>query len=929
MRMKSARKKMGIPSMRILKTAAEARLCSVLLSALCTTLSLGTTIAAQPAQARSVTYNLDIPTQSLNDALQAFALASQHKLLYSSDLVNGKISPALKGQFTTEQAVKALLFGSHLNYEVTSDGLVLIRASDPPPTTNSAPLTQSAPGDESIRLAQATSATASAGTSTSTENQSVPTKEKRESNSSDEGKSDLTEIVVTGTNITGVDNKTVPLISFDRDAIDRTGFATMQDFITALPQNSKSGANSPDGVLSGVGFGFGNVENSTAANLRGLGANSTLTLINGHRVAPSSDGTGVDLSMIPLSAVERIDILTDGSSAVYGSDAVGGVVNIILRKDFNGEETSARLDTLARGGGEQKQVGQTVGRTWGTGSVLVVAQFEDANNIRSDQRSFTTSLPVPTDIYPSSKRYSGVLTAHQALGDSIDVFLDTELGRDTGLHNVTLPGGVPQAEILSNTTNSVTANSGLTWRLFGDWHLEGNALFSQVYTAASEIFLPEFPGYTNGTPYLHNLETIKEGDLKLDGTLWTSGGSSLKAAVGASYRQEAFSQDAVYADDNQVTSRHVHAVFAELYAPLITAASDIPFVKRLELSAAIRDDNYSDFGSKLDPKFGIYWAPTDQLGLRASYSSSFRAPDANEFFDTVSASFVYVESGYPQPGDPTGNANVIFFGNQKIGPETSHNLSAGLDFKPTALPNTTFSLNYYRLIYSNRIVEIAPIQNAFLNPQIYGPLIQQFPNDAATAAFVAGLNPPQQLVDLSNSQTGLAGVRYGFPYGAINAAKVKTEGLDLNAHSVLALDARNKLNLDFNATYNREIATTYCDTCVADDLANTVGQPLRFRLRTGAGWSNGSLSANAALNFANRYSDIDVTPAARVGSFTTIDCNAAWHIRTSGTTVSLNLINALNSNPPRTPPGPFNNAYDPNNADARGRILSLQVRQSW
>jgi iron complex outermembrane receptor protein len=837
---------------------------------------------ANAADAKS---RFDIPAEDLGKALSDLGIQANINISYDAEAVRHLQSPPLKGEFTVTDAISRILSGTHLRPVNINDTTIRIASDD----TATVPVTTSDAGQTPV----------------------------------------LEEIIVTGTNISNVDNKTVPLLSFDRDAIARSGFATTQDFITALPQNSKSGANSPDGVLSGVGFGFGNVENSTAANLRGLGANSTLTLINGHRVAPSSYGTGVDLSMIPLSAVERIDILTDGSSAVYGSDAVGGVVNIILRKDFNGEETSARLDTLARGGGEQKQIGQTVGRTWGTGSVLVVAQFEDANNIRSDERSFTSALPAPTDVYPSSKRYSGVLTAHQGLGDSIDIFLDTELGRDTGLRNNTLGGGVPQLETITTATNSISANTGLTWQPFGDWHLDGNVLFSQVDTGASEIFLPEFPGYTNGTPYLRNLETIKEGDLKLDGTLWASGGSSVKAAVGASYRQESFSVDTVYADYEQVTSRHVHAVFAELYAPLITAASDVPFVKRLDLSAAVRDDDYSDFGNKLDPKFGIYWAPIDELGIRASYSSSFRAPNAFEFFDAAGSNAVFVESGFPQPGDPNGNANIILFGNQKIGPESSHNLSTGLDFKPTALPGTVFSLNYYRLIYSNRIIELNTIQNAFINPQIYGPLIQRFPNDAAAAAFVAGLNPPQQLIDLSNSQTGLAGVRYGFPYGPINAAKVKTEGLDLTAHSVVALDARNKLNLDFNATYIREIDTTYCDGCMAADLANTLAQPLKFRLRTSAGWSNGSLSTNAALNFANRYSDIDVTPTARIGSFTTVDWNAAWRIRASGTTLSLNLINALNSNPPRTPPGLNNITYDPNNADARGRILSVQVRQSW
>jgi iron complex outermembrane recepter protein len=880
-------------------------------------------MAALTAHAAEVTFEID--PQDLSGALKAFAVQSHREIFFAPELTRGRTSHGVKGKFDDLKALNIILEGTGLNFSVTTSNAILVR--DPSTKAESSGRagtpTTSASGvavNESLKVAQTPSSR-----DQDVERTSVP-----DSQSKDAEKSGLAEIVVTGTNINGIENKTVPLISFDRDAIDRSGFATTQDFITALPQNAKSGGNSPDGILSGVGFGFGNIENSTAANLRGLGANSTLTLINGHRIAPSSYGSGVDLSMIPLSAVEKIDILTDGSSAIYGSDAVGGVVNIILRKDFNGEETSARLDTLARGGGEQKQVGQTVGRTWGTGGALAVFQFEDANNIRSDQRSFTSALPAPTDIYPSSKRYSGVLNAHQALTDYIDVFVDAELGRDTGLRNSTLAGGVPQIEVLSNTTNSVSANTGITWQIFGDWHLEGNVLFSQVDTLAREVFIPVLPGYTNGTPYLRNLETIKEGDLKLDGTLWSSGGSSVKAAVGASYRQEAFSADTVYANIDQATSRHVHAVFAELYAPLITSSSNIPFVKRLEFSAAVRDDDYSDFGSKLDPRFGVYWAPIDALDFRASYSSSFRAPNASEFFDTVSANFIFIENGFPQPGDPHGNAPIILFGNQKIGPETSHNLSAGLDFKPTALPGTVFSLNYYRLIYSNRIVVLDPdIQNAFINPQIYGPLIRQFPNDAAVDAFVAGLNPPQQLFDLTSGQTGLAGVRFGFPYGAINAAKVKTEGLDLGAHSVVALDARNKLNLDFNATYIREIDTTYCDACIADDLANTVGQPLKFRLRTGAGWSNGSLSTNAALNFANRYTDVDVTPVGRIASSTTVDLNAAWRIRASGTTLSLNLLNALNSSPPRIPPGAINITYDPNNADARGRIISVQVRQAW
>lgn len=101
------------------------------LSRTCACLLLAATFDAA-ADARSTTYQLDIPAQSLSDALQALALASQHKLLYDTVLVKGKSSPALKGDFTAEEAVKRLLSGTNLSYEVTEDGLVLIRPPSAP-----------------------------------------------------------------------------------------------------------------------------------------------------------------------------------------------------------------------------------------------------------------------------------------------------------------------------------------------------------------------------------------------------------------------------------------------------------------------------------------------------------------------------------------------------------------------------------------------------------------------------------------------------------------------------------------------------------------------------------------------------------------------------------------------------------------------------
>jgi outer membrane cobalamin receptor len=101
-----------------------------------------------------------------------------------------------------------------------------------------------------------------------------------------------------------------------------------------------------------VGYGAG-------VNLRGLGSDATLVLVNGHRLSPTGAGNFVDISQIPVGAIDRIDVVTDGSSAIYGSDAVGGVVNIRLRNDFDGAETRLQYGSMADGGPDEYGVEQT------------------------------------------------------------------------------------------------------------------------------------------------------------------------------------------------------------------------------------------------------------------------------------------------------------------------------------------------------------------------------------------------------------------------------------------------------------------------------------------------------------------------------------------------------------------------------------------
>lgn len=149
------------------------------------------------------------------------------------------------------------------------------------------------------------------------------------------------EIVVTGSRIArGSDFESPsPVITVDRSAIEKSGYNNLQQLMEKLPANG-------NGAFSTRGNNQDSTANGAASiSLRGLGADATLVLVNGRRVAISSFAENVttnfvDINSIPVAAIERVEVLKDGSSAVYGSDAVAGVVNVILRKNFQGFEVS-------------------------------------------------------------------------------------------------------------------------------------------------------------------------------------------------------------------------------------------------------------------------------------------------------------------------------------------------------------------------------------------------------------------------------------------------------------------------------------------------------------------------------------------------------------------------------------------------------------
>ncbi len=198
----------------------------------------------------------------------------------------------------------------------------------------------------------------------------------------------IEEIVVTGTRINRRDFITSsPLVTVSSDHIRFSGQPTLEETLNQLPQvlpQPGRSSNYNASADAGVGAAF--------VDLRGLGAGRSLVLLNGRRVAPSGVGNAVDLNLIPQFLVERIEIITGGASAVYGSDAIAGVVNLITKKDYSGVGIEASATMADAGDAETYDVNVVFGHNFanGRGNVSVFANWMERESLLASEREFTS-----------------------------------------------------------------------------------------------------------------------------------------------------------------------------------------------------------------------------------------------------------------------------------------------------------------------------------------------------------------------------------------------------------------------------------------------------------------------------------------------------------------------------------------------------------
>ena len=204
-------------------------------------------------------------------------------------------------------------------------------------------------------------------------------------------------IVVTGSRIQRTDMETVkPVTVISAEDIAATG---LNDIASVL---SQSVFNSSGSVVGASNNSSGNF---SASNLRGIGSNRTLTLVNGRRVAGSASlyGTSTNLNLIPMEAVERIEILRDGASSIYGSDAMGGVINIITKKDFEGLSVALNGAIPTQGGAEEFGGSMTFGTASERSSLMFIVEHQRQNSLKGGERDHLDAEYNPSRI---SSRYS-------------------------------------------------------------------------------------------------------------------------------------------------------------------------------------------------------------------------------------------------------------------------------------------------------------------------------------------------------------------------------------------------------------------------------------------------------------------------------------------------------------------------------------------
>lgn len=408
-------------------------------SIMCTSALAAALQYAGPLSAQEVAkrYDLNISAPTLADGLRTLQTSTGVSLSFSPDQVRGLSSPEVKGQLTVEEALTSLLVGTGLTVRSNGRGTYVIlaqRANLAPTQNNVIPVAA-----QSEMVAQA-----------------AP------SNSSEAPAVEVEEVVITGSRVVrdGYAAPT-PLTVVGTAEIEAAARTNLADFVNTLP--AVMGSGTPRTNAHNVSTGTGGLN---TLSLRNLGANRTLVLLDGQRSPPSSlSGAGPDINTFPQGLVSRVDVVTGGASAAYGSDALSGVVNFILDKEFTGVkgEVSGGLTTYGDGGNFKTELTGGFGFNGGRGHVLLNGEINNNHGIHRSERPWVKQgqAIVPNTSYTATNGQPASFLIKRGAGLSISV--PGGLITSGPLKGIAFgQGGVPRQFTYGT-------NVGATTMVGGDW----------------------------------------------------------------------------------------------------------------------------------------------------------------------------------------------------------------------------------------------------------------------------------------------------------------------------------------------------------------------------------------------------------------------------------------------------------------------------
>ena len=545
--------------------------------------------------------SIDIPAGDLQASLERLAKQTGIEFIYDSSQLKDLKAAAISGAYTPKDALLLLLAGTQLRLVEYPSGALLITAQDP----GGLP----APG-----RGQTPGPAATAGPA--------------RPNPSENGDSSLEAIIVTGTHIRGEPLVGSALSIYTREDIDQSGSATLEQFARQMPENFAA-VDSVANLNTNANLGIfpqgasSNIFGGAAFDLNGLGVGSTLTLLNGHRLAPGGfDGSFVDISQIPLSAIDHLEVLDDGASAIYGSDAIAGVVNIVTRKDFERAQTGVLYGGATEGGAGEYALSQLFGHSWGRGDVFLDYEYDNQGGLDAAQRSWIPDQLGPDSLIPENRRNSFFSAINQDIASATTLSADILYGVRDFKNNSPLGVADEVAAWQSSVGHSTesTATLTLSQGLIADWTADFTGDFSEI-RQQSKLEDPALGEV--GNQFVSNSRII-EGDVLSSGSLYALPGGEAKASLGGSYRLEAFndSEQAFAAAVSTRLARHVASGYGEIRVPVMGGSFTLPGVRRLELSGAFRYDHYSEFGPTSNPKYGLLWEPVSGFDLRGTFGTS-------------------------------------------------------------------------------------------------------------------------------------------------------------------------------------------------------------------------------------------------------------------------------------------------------------------